>query len=87
VIPTLAAVGVALSCELDVVDCFGNTVHLDHSNWEKHLDRHPDVVPYHDQLPLVLQVPQIVVKAEVDGAYHFYRLRSARVRCVRSICG
>jgi hypothetical protein len=65
-----------VSCELEVTDCFGRTVQLDHSNWQKHLatKRHLEVIPYHDQLSMVVADPDFVVEDPVTGAYHFYRL-------------
>ena len=63
-----------VSCELEVTDCFGKTVRLEHSNWEKHQARHPEVVAYHDHLSDVVSDPDVVVEDPVTGAYHFYRL-------------
>lgn len=63
-----------MSYALEVVDHFGRTVRLDHSNWEKHKSRHPEAVAYHDQLALAVSDPDLVVEDPVTGAYHFYRL-------------
>jgi len=60
--------------ELDVTDCFGHRVRLDHVNWERHLPRHAELAPYHGQIPLVLREPHAVVQSAADGALHFYRL-------------
>jgi hypothetical protein len=68
-----------MSCELTVVDRFGRTVRLDHSNWEKHKPRHPEVVPYHDDLPVVLVDPDLVVELP-DGTWHYYRRGHQRAR-------
>jgi hypothetical protein len=67
-----------VSCELDVVDCFGNRVQLAHSNWEKHIRYRPEIEPHHDLLPLTLADPDLVIRAdrlEDNGshAYHFFR--------------
>jgi hypothetical protein len=48
-------------------------VNLDHSNWQKHLTRHPEVVAYHDKLMTVLTDPDVVIEANRDGHFHFYR--------------
>src|SRR5438874_2017341 len=61
-----------MPCELTVQDYFGRTVTLDHSNWEKHKDRHPEVVPHHSDLETVLADPD-VVREMADGTWHFYR--------------
>jgi hypothetical protein len=63
-----------VSCDLEVADCFGRTVRLDHSNWEKHRNRHPEVVEYHNHLSIAVEDPDFVVEDPVTGAYHFYRL-------------
>lgn len=64
-----------MPCELEVVDCFGRTVVLDHSNWTKHVEteRHLEVVPYRERFAVVLREPDIVVEAERDGDFHFYK--------------
>ena len=64
-----------MACSLTVTDCFRRTVTLDHSNWQKHLadGRHLEVVPYHHLLPNVLQYPDLVVEADRDGHYHYFR--------------
>ena len=62
-----------MSCELDVLDCFGRRVLLDHSNWEKHLTRRPDLIPYRERFAEVLSRLDAVIQAERDGALHFYR--------------
>src|SRR5712692_10552504 len=62
-----------MACGFEVQDCFGRTVLLDHSNWEAHLPKHPELVPYHDLLPQVLLAPDMVIEAPRTGEYHFYR--------------
>lgn len=62
-----------MSCDLIVRDCFGREVILEHSNWEKHLSRHPEVADYHDSFPLVLRDPNLVIEAAPGGQHHFYR--------------
>ena len=64
-----------MSCDLEVTDCFGWVVRLDHSNWQKHIDkgRHLEVVPYRDRFAELLTDPDVVVEARRDGHYHFYR--------------
>ena len=47
---------------------------LDHSNWVKHIPRHPEVEPYHDRIAEVLTDPDIVVESPDSRHYHFYRL-------------
>ena len=63
-----------MTCDLVVMDCFGREVILEHSNWEKHRDRHGEVIEYHDSFPLVLQDPDFVVEAARDGDLHYYQL-------------
>lgn len=63
-----------MSCELEVVDRFGTIVRLDHSNWEKHKTRHPEVIEYHAQLTVAVSDPDVVMEDADTGAYHFYRL-------------
>jgi hypothetical protein len=63
----------AVTCQLTVTDCFGNTVRLDHSNWKKHLPRHPEIEPYHDDLPTVLSDPEFVIIDPKTQAAHFNR--------------
>lgn len=67
--------GSRVSYTLEVTDCFGRVVRLDRSNWEKHLARevHLEVVPYHDRFPQLLTTPDVVIEAERDGRYHFYK--------------
>ncbi len=43
-----------MSCDLEVVDCFGRTVHLRHSNWQRHVEKRPAIEPYHDQIVTLL---------------------------------
>ena len=64
-----------VSCDLVVVDCFGETLVLDHSNWQKHLSsgRHLEVVSYHDAFQRALEDPDVVIEAARDGHDHFYR--------------
>jgi hypothetical protein len=64
-----------VSCNLDVVDCLGRRIILDHSNWVKHVEsrRHPEVEPYHDRFAEVLAHPDVVIEASRDGQHHFYR--------------
>jgi hypothetical protein len=64
-----------VTCALSVVDCFGRTVILDHSNWQKHLEAGSrlEVVPYHDRIPEVLRDPDFVMQSDRDGQYHYYR--------------
>jgi len=67
----------AVTCQLTTRDRFGDTVSLDHSNWQKHQPRHPEVVPYHHALPLVLADPDLVLEfaatASQERTRHFYR--------------
>lgn len=63
-----------MSCELVIIDCFGREVVLEHSNWVNHEQRRPEVVAYHDALPLVLHEPDRVIEASRDGQYHYFRL-------------
>ena len=74
-----------MSCSLDVVDCFGCRVLLDHANWEKHLadGRHLEVVQYHDRFIEVLQDPDIVVEANRDRHQHYFRSGITRGRHTR----
>ena len=67
--------GRAVSCGFEVTDCFGRAVTLEHSNWQKHLadGRHSEVVPYHGLIVNVLQHPDVVVEADRDGQYHYFR--------------
>jgi hypothetical protein len=68
----------AVSCDLSVQDCFGRTVTLEHSNWEKHRPRHPIVVQHHHgDIPTVLADPDLVIE-QPDGAWAFYRQRILR---------
>jgi hypothetical protein len=64
-------------CELAVADQFGDLVSLDHSNWEKHKLIHPEVVPYHHMLGVVLSDPDLVVEFAAtptrERTRHFYR--------------
>ena len=46
---------------------------LDHTNWQKHLSRHPEIVPHLAQLPTVLAQPDLVIEAARDGSYYYYR--------------
>lgn len=69
-----------MSCDLDVTDCFGRSVRLDHSNWVKHQSRHPEAIPYHDQIAEVVADPDVVVEAGRDGHHHFYRRGLTRGR-------
>ena len=62
-----------MNFELRVTDIFGREVSLDHSNWVKHLSRHPEAAPYHGRLAEVLTDPDVVIEAAWDGHYHFYR--------------
>ena len=74
-----------MSCELEVIDCFGRKVVLDHSNWEKHIAarRHLEVVEYHDRFAEVLRDPDIVVEARRDKHHHFFRQGITRGRHAR----
>jgi len=65
--------GVPLSCDLEVTDRFGRLVRLHHSNWQKHVVKRPAIEPYHDQLPVVLSDPDVVIEDTRDGHFHFYR--------------
>jgi hypothetical protein len=71
-----------MTCGFQVTDCFGRTVTLDHANWQRHLarGRHPEVVPYLGALPRVLSQPDVVMEAQGDGAYHYYRRGLGRGR-------
>ena len=64
-----------MTCAFQATDCFGRTVVLEHSNWQRHLaqGRHPEVVPYLGVLPQVLSRPDIVMEAHSNGAYHYYK--------------
>ena len=64
-----------LSCELDVTDCFGNPVRLDHANCVNHVEKRPEIGPHHDVIADVLTDPDIVVSRQREGIahYHFYR--------------
>lgn len=61
-----------MSCELVETDKFGDRVELDHSNWQEHLPRRPEIVHIHPHLPIVLRDPDAVVEYP-DGQRHFYR--------------
>jgi hypothetical protein len=72
-----------MTCELTVQDYQGRTITLDHTNWQKHLPRHPEVAPYHAALPTVLADPDLVMEM-ADGAWHYYRgglLAGRHARC------
>ena len=71
-----------MCCEFTARDVFGRQLRLDHSNWQKHKHRHPEAVPYHDTISVVVSDPDIVIEASRDGHYHFYRLGLTRDRFV-----
>jgi hypothetical protein len=62
-----------VTCQLTVTDCFGNAVQLEHSNWQKHLTKRPELAAHHDHLGHTLSAPALVIEATRDGHYHFYR--------------
>lgn len=65
-----------MSCELILVDCFGQVVELAHSNWDKHLVYRPDMAPYHGILGQVLADPDVVLedpRSHYWGDWHYYR--------------
>jgi hypothetical protein len=66
-----------VTCQLSLRDRFGHTIQLDHANWQKHLRRHSEVEPYHDDLATVLADPHLVYEMP-DGSWHFYRLGLTR---------
>ena len=63
-----------MACDLSVTDYLGRLVELQHSNWEKHRPRHPEVVPYHDRIAEVLRDPDVVVEVIDRGQWAYYRL-------------
>lgn len=63
-----------MACDLNITDCFGRLVALDHSNWQKHIVYRPEIGPHHADLATVLTDPTVVVEASRDSHYHFYRL-------------
>lgn len=60
-----------MSCDFKVMDYAGRTIGLEHANWEKHQPRHPEVVPYHDAIPLALSEPHLVI--DLGDQRHYYR--------------
>jgi len=76
-----------MSCGFEVEDYAGRPVRLEHTNWEKHQPRHPEVGPYHDAIPLALAGPHLVM--DLGDQRHYYRfgigagkLRNAALRVV-----
>lgn len=61
-----------MTCEVSVTDRFGDRVDLDHSNWQEHLPRRPEIGAIHPHLGVVLTDPDIVVEYP-EGNRHFYR--------------
>jgi hypothetical protein len=68
-----AGTSLTVTCQLTVTDCFGNAVQLEHSNWQKHLTKRPELAAHHDHLGHTLSAPALVIEATRDGHYHFYR--------------
>jgi hypothetical protein len=63
-----------VTCELTVTDCLGNTVELHHTNWQRHLGRHPEMAAYHALVARTLEAPdQVVADPRAPGEAHFYR--------------
>jgi hypothetical protein len=62
-----------MSCDLVMTDRFGKEVRLDHNNWQRHEQRRPEIGPHHDQAPLILGDPDVVMEDPRDGHYLFYR--------------
>lgn len=64
-----------MSCALDVIDCFGRMVVLDHSNWVKHINtgRHLEVVQYLEHFPSVLSQPDRVIDDRRRSQRHYYK--------------
>ena len=61
-----------LTCGFICRDYAGRTIELQHSNWEKHQPRHPEVVAYHNELRLVVELPDAVIET-ADEQRHYYR--------------
>lgn len=61
-----------MSCDFEVEDYAGRPIRLEHTNWEKHQPRHPEVGPYHDAIPLALAEPHLVIN--LDDQRHYYLL-------------
>ena len=61
-----------MTCELLCTDCFGRQVRLDHSNWQAHVAKRPEIGPHHADLQRALADPLVVVEASRDRHFHFY---------------
>ena len=73
-----------MTCAFTVQDCLGQTVILEHPNWQRHLRRHPEMAAHHGLVSRTLEQPDLVIKdPRAVDAVHFYRRDRALGRTTR----
>lgn len=61
-----------LTCGFVGTDYAGRIIELEHSNWEKHVPRHPEFVQFHDEIEVTVREPDVVTEPD-ETQRHYYR--------------